>query len=338
MGWISEIFVHKAVAALADDEGADVLCHQLLRAIDVDPDAGINPKRMIPDTAFFDLLESLVRDTTNGRSVPVRLGSAMRCDDYGAFGLAFKTAANLLGSYQRVERFGKVVTSIANFRVVMLDASALMQVIPGNDDRLGLKMTNELAVAAATSISREVSKGQFRAKAVYFSHPAPDNNDEQAAHFQCPIHYEAQFDALEVASTVLEQPNQLSDPSISAFFDLHLDRELLTIDDPTNLTLRVMKEISGSLSEGVPPLSLVAAQLGMSDRTLQRRLAQSGIAYQDLVANARRNLAENLLHNTDFALAEISFLTGFADQSSFSRAFKRWHGQTPANFRRTRDS
>ena len=72
----------------------------------------------------------------------------------------------------------------------------------------------------------------------------------------------------------------------------------------------------------------------MSGRTLQRRLADQGHAYQDLVDNARYELAQRLLKKTDYALAEIAFLTGFAEQSTFSRAFKRWSRKTPAAFRR----
>ncbi|MEO1115443.1 MAG: helix-turn-helix transcriptional regulator, partial [Pseudomonadota bacterium] len=78
----------------------------------------------------------------------------------------------------------------------------------------------------------------------------------------------------------------------------------------------------------------VAARLGLSARTLQRRLAAQGHAFQDLVDEARQELAVRLLRRTDYALAEVAFLTGFAEQSAFTRAFKRWRGETPAHFRR----
>jgi AraC-like DNA-binding protein len=84
----------------------------------------------------------------------------------------------------------------------------------------------------------------------------------------------------------------------------------------------------------VPTLAEIAGCMGMSSRTLQRRLSAEGLAYQDLVSSARKSLSEQLLRRTDYALAEIAFLTGFSDQSTFTRAFKRWHQQTPANYRR----
>ena len=71
----------------------------------------------------------------------------------------------------------------------------------------------------------------------------------------------------------------------------------------------------------------------MSGRTLQRRLSERGLSYQSLIDQARRQLAQRLLRETDYSLAEVAFMTGFAEQSSFTRAFKRWAGQTPRSYR-----
>ncbi|MEL6876365.1 MAG: helix-turn-helix transcriptional regulator, partial [Pseudomonadota bacterium] len=109
--------------------------------------------------------------------------------------------------------------------------------------------------------------------------------------------------------------------------------ELAARADENNLEKRVRMSIAQLLSEGVPALSLVASKLGMSARTLQRRLSGKGQSYQNLVDLARQELAQQLLRDTDYSLAEIAFLTGFAEQSGFTRAFKRWAGQTPRSYR-----
>lgn len=71
----------------------------------------------------------------------------------------------------------------------------------------------------------------------------------------------------------------------------------------------------------------------MGGRTLQRRLSERGYSFQTLVDESRRQLAEQLLQQTDYSLAEVAFMTGFSEQSAFTRAFKRWAGQTPRSFR-----
>ncbi|KAJ55145.1 hypothetical protein ACMU_15425 [Actibacterium mucosum KCTC 23349] len=335
MGWISSIFVHKALdAAVALDCVEPDARLALFASVGLDPSAPADPGAMISDGDFFGLLERIAERDDRGRSVPIHMGTSMRCDDYGAFGLAFKTAPDLLGSYARVERYGKVVTSIANFRVERSGTSVFMDVIQGRDRRLGLKMTNELALAAAMSISREVSMDGFSLKAVHLMSDRPDDDRVYQAHFQCPIHFGADRDALEVSAAVVAQPNRLSDDGMSKFFETHLDSQLSQINDTSELERRIVDQITESLSEGVPTLADLAGRLGMSSRTLQRRLSAEGLAYQDLVVEARKSLSGQLLRRTEYALAEIAFLTGFSDQSTFTRAFKRWHGQTPASYRR----
>ncbi len=335
MGWISTVFVHKALDAAALLKCIDSDAHKaLFQLVGLDPSAPVDASAMISDSDFFDLLERLDEMGPRGRSVPICMGASMRCDDYGAFGLAFKSAPSLLGSYARVERFGKVVTSIANFRVAHSGPSVFMEVIPARDRRLGLTMTNELAVAAALTLSREVTSEEFAPVAMNLKSDRPADDSAYQEHFRCPINFGADRDAIEITTAAAGRPNRLSDDGMSKFFEAHLDKELAQIDDTSELERRVLDQIGDALSEGVPTLADVAGRLGMSSRTLQRRLSTDGLAYQDLVLDARKTLSEQLLRRTDYALAEIAFLTGFSDQSTFTRAFKRWHGKTPASFRR----
>lgn len=333
MGWISAVFVHKAIDAAAA-AGAEEK-HRLawFKSADVSATLPIDPKHMIADTTFFALLERIADECPGSHLIPLRIGAAMRCDDYGAFGLAFKSAPDLFSSYRRVERFGKIVTSIANFRVVEREDAVLMQVIPGAGTRPGLAMTNELALAAATSLSREVSGGSFAATSVQVVRPASQGDPEFEAFFQCPVLYGSARDALTLKPADLYRPNKLGDAGLSAFFERHLDRELDEIGEPDRLVDDVLAQINDALSEGAPTVTYIAGRLGMSRRTLQRRLADAGWSFQDVVTQARQRLAQHLLRHTDYALAEVAFLTGFADQSTFSRAFRRWNGQSPASFR-----
>lgn len=335
MGYISALFAAKFAELATDDlPSAESRRRDLCQIAGINTGTSFDPKQMIRDTSFFGLLEHIAQEFNNGRSIAIRVGASMRCDDYGAFGLAFKSAVDLWGSFQRVERYGKVVTSIANFTVDKRNGSSFMAVRPDERTRLGLRMTKELAVSAATSLSREVFPGYFSPVAVYFSHEAPNDLSSEELHFRCPIHYSADCDGLEISDEQLHAGNRLGDAGISEFFDTHLDQELRQIVDDARLDQQVCTQITQALSEGAPKIADIAFRLGMSSRTLQRRLATEGYVYQDLVDTARRDLAEQLLRRTDFALAEIAFLTGYSEQSTFARAFKRWHGRTPASFRR----
>lgn len=329
MGLITSLFVHKVVAQVDDSMDR----RALLAAVGVDVDAPVDPSVMVTDRDYYALLERIGRSDPHALDLPLRTGASMRCDDYGAFGLAWKSALDLKGSYDRAERYARVLTSVASYAVREAPEGTYLHLHREGERRLGLRMSNEATVAAMLSISREVSTAPFEPLGVFFKHGSPGSTAAHERHFGCPVHFGSQHDALLVSQSALLQPNRLGDESISRFFDRHLETELAKLDDDASLDKRVRIEISQALSEGVPKVSEIARRLGMSARTLQRRLSDHGRSFQVLVDEARRELAERLLEQTQYSLAEVAFLTGFSEQSAFNRAFKRWAGQTPRSYR-----
>ncbi|MEO1201107.1 MAG: AraC family transcriptional regulator ligand-binding domain-containing protein [Pseudomonadota bacterium] len=331
---VSSLFAHKVVTvATADVADPDALCRELFASVGIDADAPVDPKLMIPDTDYYALCERVARADSHGVSVPLRVGSLMRCDDYGAFGLAWKTAPDLRASFARAERYALVLTSVATYEFVTEGDRHYMQLNRAGERELGLRLSNEQTIVAVTEISREVCRDTFCPEAVYFKHPSPGDLAAHEAYFGCPVHYGADRDALEVSGEALAKPNRLGDANVAAFIDTHLEQEIEALSEGQDLASQVRESVANALSSGVPTISKIAGRFGMSGRTLQRRLADDGHTFQLLVDAARRELAERLLKGTDYSLAEVAFLTGFSEQSAFTRAFKRWAGQTPRSFR-----
>lgn len=329
MGQITSLFVHKVIRQVSDGLGKDAL----LRSVGVDPEGAVDPSLMVPDTDYYALLETIAHADPNATDLPLRVGATMRCDDYGAFGLAWKSALDLRGSFERAERYARVLTSVSTYQVRDAKEGAYMLLHREGERRLGLRLSNEATIASIAAISEEVSTVRFQPQAIYFRHRAPRSTVAHERHFGCPIHFGADMDALLVSSEVLQRPNRLGDRSISKFFETHLEEELSKFDDSASLERRVRIQVSQALSQGVPKISNVAGRLGLSGRTLQRRLSDRGYSFQTLVDESRRELAQRLLEETEYPLAEVAFLTGFSEQSAFNRAFKRWAGQTPRSFR-----
>jgi AraC-like DNA-binding protein len=225
------------------------------------------------------------------------------------------------------------LTSVANYEVEMTSRGGLMHLYRIGERRLGMRLSNEATIASIVSISREVSAGEFGPLAVYFKHPKPRTTAKHDAYFGCPVYFNSDKDALLVSRGMLKTPNRLGDESISKFFDDHLESEVLELKDSEALDQLVCKQISRSLSEGIPTVADMARHLGMSSRSLQRKLAGQNLSYRTLVEKSRRRLARRLLRQTDYSLAEIAFMTGFSEQSAFTRAFKRWEGEPPRSYR-----
>ena len=329
MGVVTSLFVHKVAAQI--DPSLDRSA--LMESVGVDPGAPVDPALMVSDTDYYDFLERIARDDPRTLDLPLRVGASMRCDEYGALGLAWKSAPDLRGCYDRIERYARVLTSVSSYEVRAAEEGAYLLLHRDGERRLGLRLSNEATIASAAAISQQVSTGTFQPLSVYFKHDSPGTSEAHERHFGCPVHFGSGMDALLVSHETLEQPNRLGDESIARFFDTHLEQELSKLGDEEMLDQRVRIQVSRVLSEGVPKISDIASRLGMSGRTLQRRLSDRGLSFQSLVDEARRQLAERLLRQTHYPLAEVAFLTGFSDQSAFQRAFKRWAGQTPRSFR-----
>ena len=196
-----------------------------------------------------------------------------------------------------------------------------------------MQLSNEASMSAVDVICKEVSTTEFKPLAVHFKHTARGDVSIYEEHFGCPVYFESDRDALLVSDDSLNTPNKLGDQTIASFFDRHLEQELAALTNDEGLEHSVRRAVANVLSEGVPTLSAIASELGIGARTLQRRLSEHGHSFQSVVDTARQELAQRLLRETEYSLAEVAFLTGFAEQSGFTRAFKRWAGKTPRSYR-----
>lgn len=330
MGFITSLFVRKMVAAA----GPEVDAADLLRSVGLSPDSSIDPKAMVAADAYYDLLERIAGQI-DATSLPLRTGASMRCDDYGALGLAFKAALTLSGSYSRVARYARLWTSVVEYELQPAGDATWFILHRTGPRRLGLRLSNEATLASATAIAREVSPtGAFAPLEVHLKHPAPQNVGEHERYFLAPMTFGSDRDALLISNKAMESPNKLGDKGITRFLTQHLDQELQAVTREQSIEDQTKHVIARALSEGLPKMEEVARRLGISVRSLHRRLADHGLTFQALTEDTRRDLAEGLLRDERYALSEIAFLTGFSEQSSFNRAFKRWSGETPASFRR----
>ena len=329
MSEITSLYVYKVVGQAS--KGVET--SDLVKALGLAPDGPVDPARMVASADYYRFFAALAERDPNGLELPLRIGAAMRIDEYGAFGLAWKSAPNLLGSFVRSERYGRVLGTAETYRLERTGDGALFSLEKDGDGSAGMVLSNEASMAAVATLIKEVSAAPIAPLEILFKHSARGDPAVYAAHFGCPVRFETEYDGVLIDEHSLNAPNRVGDATIAQFFDRHLEQELAKFVEDESLEKQVRSAIAQVLSEGVPTVSFIANKLAMSARTLQRRLGEQGHSFQNLVDRARQELAQQLLKDTDYSLAEIAFLTGFAEQSGFTRAFKRWEGQTPRSYR-----
>ena len=115
--------------------------------------------------------------------------------------------------------------------------------------------------------------------------------------------------------------------------DRHAEELLAKYPPRDSLIDQVRNVIADEFRGGEPSLERIADHLGLTPRTLQRKLQELGTSYNDVLDQMRRQLAERYLREPQMAICEVAYLLGFSESSSFHRAFKRWTGVTPKEFR-----
>ncbi|MEM9574230.1 MAG: AraC family transcriptional regulator ligand-binding domain-containing protein, partial [Pseudomonadota bacterium] len=289
---------------------------------------------MVTEEDYVRLLETIAQAENGLPKAHIKLGTSMRCEDLGAVGLAWKSSPTLRDGWDRAQRYVGVVAGVRALEMVRGEKTTEIRFLRLTDETpVGARLSNEATFASFTAICREASGRRFKPVRVFCGHKFIGDKAFLEDYIGCLIEDRAGINAVVISNDELALPNAVGDDAISRFFDERVEEMLAETKTVIPLAMQVKSEIGKNLSGGLPNLSDIASVLGMSARTLQRKLSDEGVAFQDLVDQARRELSQRLLSTTQFPLVEIAFLTGFAEQSGFTRAFKRWAGETPRSYR-----
>lgn len=287
----------------------------------------------IADTDYFNLLDWIRCQFDDEVDLLEAYAKVIRADDIGVLGLSMKTAPTLRATLERVERYWRVVTDTAIYRLDESGNPAFLFFETRTGHHPVLDFRNEGALAGLARNLRQFVEGELVLEHVSFRHACRSDPDRYAAHFGCPVHFETNRNAIALKPATLDLPNRLGDAAVSDFLTAHLETEIGSLKDDRSLRAALLRRLAPALSNGVPQAAEVAREMGTSERTLYRRLAEEGLTFREVLIEAQSSLARELLRDSTSSIAEIAFLTGFSEQSTFSRAFKRWAGQTPARFR-----
>ncbi len=289
---------------------------------------------LVAEEDYVRLLETIARAEDGPPRAHIKLGASMRCEDLGAVGLAWKSSPTLMDGWDRAQRYVGVVARVRALEMTRSETTTEIRFHRLTDEApMGAKLSNEATFASFIAICREASGRHFKPVRVFCAHEFIGDRVFMEDYLGCSIEDRAGINAVIISNKELALPNAVGDDAISRFFDQRVGEMLAEIKTDVPISLRVKSEIGKNLSGGIPKLSDVAKTLGVSARTLQRKLSDDGVVFQELVDQARRELSERLLRTTQYPLVEVAFLTGFAEQSGFTRAFKRWAGETPRSYR-----
>ncbi|MEE4250647.1 MAG: AraC family transcriptional regulator [Alcanivoracaceae bacterium] len=259
-------------------------------------------------------------------------GRLVRARSYQVLGYVILASANIGEAIEKLIRFEKLSGNLGRTEALMEnDVLRLVWHCPlaGEPGRYLV----EAAITGWVTFARQLVNVPAAPLRVCFRHRQPAEVARYEEYFGCPVEFAAPFDGLEVSQALLSLPLRDADPGLSGLMEREASQLMADYDSGTNLIAAVRREIYRLLAEGEPTLEQVAARLCMAERTLQGRLRKQGQGFQEVLDGLRRTLAELYLQDQRLSLTDIALLLGFAEQSSFTRAFRRWFSQSPAQYR-----
>ena len=322
---IGALIVH---AAAGRGVGAATLC----AATGFDPRLAEDPDARIPlvvETALWDAAARLADDPAIG----LHAAESLRPGVFDVLDYVVRTAPTLRVSLERLARYNRLLHDSAVFTVSDRGPVTRVEHAPGTAQS---RHAAEFTLASLVVIGGQIAGTGLDVRGVELRHaPVPEALPELARVFGRAPLFGRPVNALDLDAAQLARPSPAADPVLSRVVLRHADALLAARPAPAASTAdRVRHLLAQAMGEGEATLVAVAAKLRMSERSLQRRLADEGSKFDALLDETRRDLALRYLADRKVAIAEVAYLLGYSEPSAFHRAFKRWTGLTPSEVRR----
>ncbi|MEQ9609204.1 MAG: AraC family transcriptional regulator [Kiloniellaceae bacterium] len=191
----------------------------------------------------------------------------------------------------------------------------------------------ESVLAAAINICRFVVGRRITPKAVTMKHRRETHLDEFRKYFGVPVAFGAPRYTITLSRDLLSRPCHSADARLFRIVRAHCEDLLKRSRQAESFREEVELLVGSLLPTGTATAANVAATLGMSERTLSRRLADEGKNFRQVVEEQRRKSAFRYLDDSAFRPAQIAYLLGYSEPSAFTHAFRRWTGQSPSDYR-----
>lgn len=250
----------------------------------------------------------------------------------GAVGLACRSCSTLGEAFACHGRFQHLTNRTAEYVVSVDDESVTITEHRFGDARQGSLLVSDYTILIAVQLMRSIAAVPpkvLQAKSRRATMPA----DEKARYenfLGAPLVCCAEHAQLRLDPASLLAPVVTADQELATYFERVLRRAAGTVEAEPKLLTDVRKSVRARLFRGAPTATAVAQSLGLGQRTFQRRLAELGRSFAEVLEDTRRMMAEDLLADPSISLAEVAYLLGYTETTSFYRAFRRWHDTTPA--------
>ena len=251
----------------------------------------------------------------------------------GALGFAWLASSSLRTAFQRVSRYARVINE--QLTITLAESDDLFSVsVDAQLPLLQERIREDGQLAALVKMCRVIAGKDFNPARVLFRHAEPAVTADYYEIFRCPVEFSAQNTMMFIPVAAVDKRLTGSNDQLAKLNE-HIVVKYLAHSEKKDIVNRVKAAIIDGLSSGVVTESSVAETLFMTPRNMHRKLQKEDTSFKLLLTDMRKELAQQYIQDRSKTLTEISYLLGFSEVSSFSRAFKGWTGHPPSEARQS---
>jgi len=308
--------------------------------VDYAADHGIDVSRPDVDLSHRDLRVPLHLDQAIWQAAERALGdddlgihlaeSGVSAGSFGVVGYLVRASTTVGEGLVRAQQFHRLVKDRGRLELVATPSAATATVIdaPDPDQAMWSRAIAELSIANYVQLARTWTGKPFVPREVRFQHARPGDTRELDRFFGCKLRFGQRDNALVMSREALETPFTTSEPELGAYLESAAAARLAQLPAPSLLD-EVRAAIGDELRRGDVDIERVARRVGVTPRSLQRRLRDDGTSYRELVDAIRHQRAIDLIRR-GLPFGDIAEHLGFSEARAFRRAFRRWTGLVPS--------
>lgn len=317
----------------AQQKGADynLLCQKMGLTADVLQ----NPDGRLPISRVQKLWKEAV-NMTGDEHLALHLGESINTIGVGILAYVMMHCPTFGKALEKLCQYQDIVCDGSKTTVTIKDDLVYLELTQLDDDIIYPQYAFESELSVYYAASKNMLGTFLPLKSIQFNYPQYANVEEYKRIFQTEnVIFESDFTGMVFDKKYLETPILNANPSLFSLFEIHAKDILSSLKSNTSIAEKVKKEIIHGLKGEEPFLSNIAKKLGIGVRSIQLKLKEEGVTFQQLLEEIRTNLATKHLKEDKLSTTDIAYLLGYSEPSVFFRSFKKWTGRTPAFYRKS---
>ncbi|TGN41174.1 AraC family transcriptional regulator [Marinobacter confluentis] len=276
----------------------------------------------------------VVEDVSGDEDVGLHLGQLLPAYNGQVLEYLFLSSPTFGEGLRRAQNYQRLLSDAARTDFFIDGDEACMVLDAASDEVSRLQHFNECFVQGLITFFKSITDHRFYPSRIEFEHDRSRGKDHVQAIFGCEVVFGAPENRLYFPAGFLDHPSPHAEPELLDLHERFASEQVARLEkkDIVGQVERIAAEL---LDSGEVTLDAVAERLGIKARTLRTRLTEAETSFNQVLADFRYRLARQLLATTEESIDEIVYLTGFSEPSTFYRAFKRWSGMTPVEYRKT---